>query len=205
MLLQVSRRCNFFSLTWFMVFFSKSEEFKIMIQNFLTRRRLEYVSSQHIVAEIMSINNAHIQKRIHTKTRTHNEQLTSSIVELYEGLDATSEVDVSLVSGVTSSFVSNSLVVSATLRCNHASQSWRGHQETFPGISRLNSWVWKDDDDDDDGPPSAKAPPPPPRAVQLPGSRLTVDVRNESWFTRAPTPRIASHERILPTARHAYF
>lgn len=110
----------------------------------------------------------------------------------------------SLVSGVTSSFASSSLVVSMTLRCNHASQSWRGHQDTLPqGISRLSSCfavVWKDDDDDDAAddrlPWSARPPPSPSSAIQLPESRLTICAKREKEGERKRTIHPGTSRRV---------
>jgi len=146
-------------------------------------------------------------------TRTYNHThsykwLTSSVRKLYKSqrIDATSEVDVSLVSGVTSSLLSNSLIVPIMLRCNHGSRSWHGHQETFPGISRLNSWfviVCKDDDDAADGEAPSAKPPPPLYTVQFPGSRLIVREMRDV-YTKASTLRAASHEHILPTVTRVF-
>ncbi|XP_076650724.1 uncharacterized protein LOC143357909 [Halictus rubicundus] len=83
----------------------------------------------------------------------------------------------SLDSGVTSSFASKWPLFSIGFRCSQDSQPCLGHQEMFPGISRLSSCSnpGMDEDDEDeaeDGPVSAR---PPPRMHQLPpGSRLPV-------------------------------
>lgn len=85
---------------------------------------------------------------------------------------ATSEIDVSFDSGVTSSLVSSSLVGSTLFpRCTQGSHPCLGHHDTwFPGINMFTSWLAIVDDDEDEaegGPPSAK-PPPPPRTHQPP-------------------------------------
>ena len=93
---------------------------------------------------------------------------------------ATSEIEVSFDSGVTSIFVSNSVASSTTLlprSCTQGSHPCLGHQGTwFPGINKFISWLAIVDDDEDEaegGGPSAK-PPSPPRTHQPPGwwSRL---------------------------------
>lgn len=92
---------------------------------------------------------------------------------------ATSEIDVPLDSGVTSSFTSSSLLGWLLPRCTQASHPCLGHQDTwFPGINKFTScWESIVDDDEDEaegGPPSARPPPPPPRKHQPPGwSRVT--------------------------------
>lgn len=93
---------------------------------------------------------------------------------------ATSEIDVPLDSGVTSSFASSSLLAWLLPRCTQASHPCLGHQDTWfpPGINKFTScWESIVDDDEDEaegGPPSARPPPPPPRKHQPPGwSRVT--------------------------------